>query len=122
MENALRGGFDFLAPGMGAAGAWCTHGADSRTRTCDLRINSPPLHQLSYVGPIGRRAVPLINESAVDVGTRIPVTYVWMKFLRHHCTLRLNHHFARHGGTGFSEETGFDCRHSPRPCMTLDAQ
>ena len=26
-------------------------GADSRTRTCDLRINSPPLHQLSYVGP-----------------------------------------------------------------------
>ena len=25
-------------------------GADSRTRTCDLWINSPPLHQLSYVG------------------------------------------------------------------------
>ena len=38
-------------------------GADSRTRTCDLWINSPPLHQLSYVGPTRPAHTTFINES-----------------------------------------------------------
>ncbi len=38
-------------------------GADSRTRTCDLWINSPPLHQLSYVGPSLSQHNTFINES-----------------------------------------------------------
>ena len=38
-------------------------GAERGIRTHDLRINSPPLHQLSYLGSMPPTALPFMNES-----------------------------------------------------------
>ena len=46
-------------------------GADSRTRTCDLWINSPPLHQLNYVGLT--RGAPHSSKNRITPTLSCPV-------------------------------------------------
>ena len=43
-------------------------GAERGIRTHDLRINSPPLHQLSYLGSMPPTALSFMNESGQKEG------------------------------------------------------